>query len=276
MQKLAYEISNDNLRTLVSQMSNSQSTEWHNFNVKTRVTARSPQSTYIVSDQDKPFKTINRGNYKMIEKHQQKFIENNEMITVRGWIGCEAPVRIPVSLCVEKNHANIAAMQRHLYFTNEPVEKSLFKIYYTPSLPAADFPDQRLIAVDLDTYTTRILGTDYFGESKKAGLRMWNKWVYEKGGLALHAGCKIYFNKEGKERTIVIIGLSGTGKTTTTFLDHLNSLPIQDDFCALFSGGKIYASENGCFAKTYQLDQNHEPAIYNALTKGNALLENVK
>ena len=47
-----------------------------------------------------------------------------------------------------------------------------------------------MIAVDLDHNVTRVLNSDYFGESKKGGLRMWNNIVYERGGLALHAGLR--------------------------------------------------------------------------------------
>jgi phosphoenolpyruvate carboxykinase (ATP) len=73
----------------------------------------------------------------------------------------------------------------------------------------------------------------------------------------------------------MIIGLSGTGKTTTTFTTQNDSLPVQDDFVALMPGGKAYGTENGCFAKTFSLDPDFEPNIYNAVVKPNAYLENV-
>jgi phosphoenolpyruvate carboxykinase (ATP) len=103
---------------------------------------------------------------------------------------------------------------------------------------------------------------------------MWNKLVYDRGGLALHAGCKII--PVGKEKKcMLIVGLSGTGKTTTTFTRQNDSMSVQDDFVALMPGGKVYATENGCFAKTYGLDPDFEPAIYNAVIRPEALLENV-
>jgi phosphoenolpyruvate carboxykinase (ATP) len=79
----------------------------------------------------------------------------------------------------------------------------------------------------------------------------------------------------GRNRTVLIVGLSGTGKTTTTFTSQLNSKPAQDDFIALMPGGKVYTTENGCFAKTFGLDPDFEPAIYNATIKPDAYLENV-
>src|SRR5437763_16532912 len=90
----------------------------------------------------------------------------------------------------------------------------------------------------------------------------------------MHAGCKVI--PVGKEqRVVLIVGLSGTGKTTTTFTRQNNSKPVQDDFVALMPGGRIYVTENGCFAKTFALDPNFEPTIHGAVVKPNAYLENV-
>ena len=131
-----------------------------------------------------------------------------------------------------------------------------------------------MIAVDLDHYVTRVLNSDYFGESKKGGLRMWNDIVYGKGGLALHAGLKVIPTDDG-DKVFMIIGLSGTGKTTTTFTTQNGSRPIQDDFVGLMPGGHAYGTENGCFAKTFGLDPSFEPSIHGAVVKPSAYLENV-
>jgi phosphoenolpyruvate carboxykinase (ATP) len=40
-------------------------------------------------------------------------------------------------------------------------------------------------------------------------------------------------------------------------------------------GGKVYATENGCFAKTFGLNPNDEPTIYAACASPHAYLENV-
>ena len=71
------------------------------------------------------------------------------------------------------------------------------------------------------------------------------------------------------------MGLSGTGKTTTTFTTQLGSKPAQDDFIALMPGGRVYTTENGCFAKTFGLDPRYEPVIHHATTQPDAYLENV-
>jgi phosphoenolpyruvate carboxykinase (ATP) len=121
---------------------------------------------------------------------------------------------------------------------------------------------------------TRVFNSDYFGESKKGGLRMWNQLVYDQGGLPLHAGCKIIPTDRG-EKVCLAVGLSGTGKTTTTFTRQNGSLPVQDDFVAWMPDGRIYVTENGCFAKTYGLNPEDEPTIYGAVTQPDSYLENV-
>jgi phosphoenolpyruvate carboxykinase (ATP) len=103
---------------------------------------------------------------------------------------------------------------------------------------------------------------------------MWNKLVYDRGGLPLHAGCKIIPTDDG-EKVGLIVGLSGTGKTTTTFTRQNGSLPVQDDFVAWMPNGHIYVTENGCFAKTFGLNPEDEPTIYGAVTQPDSYLENV-
>src|SRR5918911_1572381 len=48
-----------------------------------------------------------------------------------------------------------------------------------------------------------------------------------------------------------------------------------DYFGAWMPDGRIYVTENGCFAKTYGLNPEDEPTIYGAVTQPDAYLENV-
>jgi len=267
--------SRDEIIPLITKMPKAQKTQFGNFNVNTLVNARSAKSTFFVSDKDNGKANISHEQYEKISKIQNDHIREQNMLLVEGYIGPDPDFSVGCQLYIEQSQANIAAMQQQLYFPSNLSYSPSFTIIYTPSLFVPGFPDNRLIAVDIENYTTRIMGTDYFGEAKKGGLRMWNKWVYDQGGLAVHAGCKVWPDVDGKERLALIIGLSGTGKTTTTFRQQMGSLPVQDDFCALFPGGKVTATENGCFAKTIGLDSNDEPTIYSALTQPDAWLENV-
>ena len=265
----------EELRAYTEAMPNCRITAFDNVNVQTRATSRSAGSTFVVSDDPDitSGQTITRQEYQRIAGMQDDYIRDLEMVVIDGYIGNVEDFRTPARLTVEKANANIAAMQQKLYYDRRGGEPEV-QVIYTPNLAAPGYPDDRIIAVDLDNGVTRILNSDYFGESKKGGLRMWNTIVYDRGGLALHAGCKSV-PVDGDEKVFLIIGLSGTGKTTTTFTTQNDSLPVQDDFVALMPNGRVYATEEGCFAKTFSLDPDFEPSIYRAVTKPTAYLENV-
>ena len=270
----------DELRRFTEEMPNCRKTEFGNVNVPTRVVSRSKLSTFIATDtpENHSDQTITRAEYDRMAKLQNDYIRTRDMLVVDGFIGNDPQFRVPARLIIEKSNANIAGMQQILYYPASRKELDAFEpkvtVIYTPNLKAEGYPEERLIAVDLEKYITRVFNSDYFGESKKGGLRMWNKLVYERGGLALHSGCKI-IPVGNQNRAALIVGLSGTGKTTTTFTKQNNSSPVQDDFVALMPGGKIYATENGCFAKTFGLNPNDEPTIYHACASTHAYLENV-
>jgi phosphoenolpyruvate carboxykinase (ATP) len=249
-------------------------TEFGNINYQAEVTARLSASTFFVSD-DEDFKpAISRAEYEEWAAKQDAYIADKDMVLVEGYIGPDASFRTGSRVYIERTLASIPAMQQQLYFPRDDAWSPEFTVIYTPGLPAPGKSNDRLILVDHENYVTRVFGSDYFGESKMGGLRMWNHLVYQRGGLALHSGLKSFPDVNGEEKIALILGLSGTGKTTTTFRQQLGSLPVQDDFMALFPGGKVYSSENGCFAKTYGLDPDDEPTIYGGTTRPDAWLEN--
>jgi phosphoenolpyruvate carboxykinase (ATP) len=261
-------------------MPNATVTEFGNVNVKARVDSRSTRSTFTVDDSTNATKqTISRAEFDRISAEQEAYIAGCHVVVVDGYIGSDPQFRTRARLVMEAANANVAGMQKQLYYpAGEEYDPATWEpdttVIYTPNLPAPGYPNDRVIAVDLNQNVTRVLNSDYFGESKKGGLRMWNNIVYRRGGLSLHAGCKV-IPVGGKPCSVLIVGLSGTGKTTTTFTTQLGSKPAQDDFIALMPGGRVYTTENGCFAKTFGLDPKFEPAIYNATTKPDAYLENV-
>jgi phosphoenolpyruvate carboxykinase (ATP) len=264
----------EELRAFTDEMPQAQQTGFGNVNVQTRATSRSAGSTFVVGEEGSSSgKVISREEFDRIAALQDDYIRGQEMVVVDGYIGNDDDFKVAARLTIEKANANIAGMQQKLYFPREGGEPEV-QVIYTPNLPIPGYPDDRIIAVDLENNVTRVLNSDYFGESKKGGLRMWNRIVLDRGGLALHAGCKVVPTSAG-EKVFLIIGLSGTGKTTTTFTTQNESLPVQDDFVALMPGGKVYGSENGCFAKTFSLDPEFEPNIYNAVVKPTSYLENV-
>src|SRR5881227_3402290 len=266
----------EEVKELAAKMPTARPTKYGNLNVQTEVLARSKRSTYLVTDApDGQNQAISTDDAATWIAKQDEYIAGSEMVQIDGYIGNDPEFRTPARLFIEAANANIAGMQQQLYFG--PVEEGFepeLTVVYTPNLKAEGFPDDRLIIVDLEQGVTRVFNSDYFGESKKGGLRMWNKLVYDRGGLPLHAGCKVIPTSDGN-KVGLIVGLSGTGKTTTTFTKQNGSLPVQDDFVAMMPGGKVYATEAGCFAKTFALSEEDEPTIYGAVTKPEAYLENV-
>ena len=268
----------EELQQLAARMPNARWTRYGNLNVQTRVLARSTPSTFVVSDDPDPGvpRTISRDEATEWADRQDAYIAEQEMVVVDGYLGAQPEFRVPVRLYIEAANANVAGMQQELWFPvddRETFEPEL-TVIYTANLEAPGWPEDRLIIVDLELGVNRVFNSDYFGESKKGILRMWNKLVYEQGGLPLHAGCKVIPTQRG-DRVAMIVGLSGTGKTTTTFTRQNGSLPVQDDFVAWMPDGKVYATENGCFAKTFALSPEDEPTIYGAVTQPRSYLENV-
>src|SRR5436309_2421358 len=268
----------EELKELASKMPNARRTKYDNLNVQTEVLARSKACTYLVLDDPdaSSHQAMSREEGERIARLQDEYIAQQDMVIVDGYIGNDPDFRTPARLYIEEANANIAGMQKQLYFDLDDSDgfQPELTVIYTPNLSVEGYPNDRVITVDLEQGVTRVCNSDYFGESKKGGLRMWNKLVYERGGLPLHAGCKVIPTDDG-DKVGLIVGLSGTGKTTTTFTKQNGSLPIQDDFVAMMPGGKVYATEAGCFAKTFALSEEDEPTIYGAVTKPEAYLENV-
>ena len=261
------------LRSFTELMSQTQLTEFANTNTQTQVLSRSAGSTYVVGGPSSG-KIMTREEFDRIAQMQDRYLAGVDTVVIDGYIGNDHSMRSSARLTIEKANSNIAGMQQKLYFERSDGADPAVHVIYTPNLQAPGYPDERCIAVDLENNVTRVLNSDYFGESKKGGLRMWNSIVYDRGGLALHAGLKV-IPTAGGDKVFMIIGLSGTGKTTTTFTTQNGSRPIQDDFVGLMPGGSAYGTENGCFAKTFGLDAGFEPSIHGAVCKPTTYLENV-
>ncbi|MFA9444279.1 phosphoenolpyruvate carboxykinase [Egicoccus sp. AB-alg6-2] len=253
-------------------------TEFGNLNYQARILARLTPSTFFVSDEPTGKQVMPRAEAQQWAEKQDAYIAEQDMVLIEGYVGPDPAFRTGTRLFMEKANSNVPAMQQQLYFDRDDDWTPEFTVIYTPGFRVPEHHEECLILVDLDNYVTRVFGSDYFGESKMGSLRMWNKLVYDRGGLAMHSGAKTFpaeSTPDGNERLALIIGLSGTGKTTTTFRNVKGSLPVQDDFIALMPGGTVYTTENGCFAKSFGLDPDDEPTIYGGATRPDAWLESV-
>jgi phosphoenolpyruvate carboxykinase (ATP) len=255
-------------------------------NKMTRNKARMAQYTYVIDTQDRwSHQIIDPDKAKaLIERQAQYIADKGKLIAIDGYVGLDNGA-FGATWLYTLEGANIAGMQQVLAFPRSEVEtkeslakpfEPTFRLFYTPDLMLEDMPGRQAIIVDMDNWTTYVMGADYFGESKKGILRMLNHYVYQKGGLVLHAGAKAVSAGKGGKVTMTIMGLSGTGKTTTTFSKQGDlTEPIQDDMVALWPHGALTITENGCFAKTDGLSMETEPVLYEATIGPDAWVENV-
>ena len=254
-------------------------------NKVTRNKSRVAKYTYVLDTEDRWSHQIidpEKGRA-LIERQRQYIADAGKLIAIDGYIGL-GPRALGATWLYTPEGANIAGMQQILAFPREAVEgeaarkqpfKPTFRLVYTPDLRLEDMPGRQAILVDMEDWTTYVIGADYFGESKKGVLRMLNHYIYQQGGLVLHAGAKAVTRKRGDRVTMTVMGLSGTGKTTTTFSKQGDlTEPIQDDMVALWPNGEMSITENGCFAKIDGLSEETESVIYRGTVSSEAWVEN--
>src|SRR5918997_1542757 len=191
----------EELKQLAAEMPNARRTKYDNLNVQTEVLSRSNASTFLVLDdpEGSSQKAISQEEGDRIARLQDEYIAGRDMLIVDGFIGDDPEFRTAARLYIEESNANIAGMQKQLFFDVDDPDsfEPELTVIYTPNLKVDGYPNDRVISVDLERGVTRVCNSDYFGESKKGGLRMWNMLVYDRGGLPLHAGCKVIATEAG-------------------------------------------------------------------------------
>jgi phosphoenolpyruvate carboxykinase (ATP) len=140
-------------------------------------------------------------------------------------------------------------------------------------IPETGKPSNMAVAMDLDRRMGIIIGSAYLGSVKKLIFTIYNYYLPHNSILPLHCSA----NEGKKGDTALLLGLSGTGKTTLS-ADPKRTL-IGDDEHGWSENG-IANFENGCYAKLIDLDPDKEPEIYRAtfhdddLEKQNTIIEN--
>ncbi len=147
-----------------------------------------------------------------------------------------------------------------------------FTIYNAGAFPAnrltTGMESTTSIDLSLEDRELVILGTEYAGEMKKGVFTVANYFAPKRGILSMH--CSATAERE-TERSSLLFGLSGTGKTTLS-ADPKRRLIGDDEHC--WSDDGIFNIEGGCYAKAINLTPENEPDIFQALRFG-AVLENV-
>ena len=113
------------------------------------------------------------------------------------------------------------------------------------------------VAMDFDRRIGVVFGSAYGGSMKKLIFTVMNYMLPGEGILPLH--CSANEGMDG--RSALLLGLSGTGKTTLS-ADASRALPRDDEHGWNTEGTANF--ESGCYAKLIDLDPTKEPEIYNA------------
>ncbi|MDD5339722.1 MAG: phosphoenolpyruvate carboxykinase [Candidatus ainarchaeum sp.] len=253
-----------------------QTTEFGSPNYITDVRSRSAKFTEIV--------------FEPSAQHRETLAKVSEYLGDKGLIAIDRTMcqrkgyQTNIRLLVTERYARLAYMWgKMLFLPEKEVKRPDFHIVDVPEWP------ERKILVDPSSFTTFILGSDYCGEIKKAGLRMM-MYAHKKkrGGLGLHAGSKVLRVRDaasGKllDRGVLLFGLSATGKTTLTchhhWVDGKSGELVrirQDDIVLLNKDSSAMGTENNFYIKTDGLEPESQPLLYKGATSPNAILENVK
>ncbi len=116
----------------------------------------------------------------------------------------------------------------------------------------------KIVLLDFDKRIGIVIGTSYLGTVKKLMFTVMNYYLLFENVLPLH--CSANEGKDG--RTALILGLSGTGKTTLS-ADPERVL-LGDDEHGWSTEG-VANFENGCYAKMININKDKEPEIYDAV-----------
>src|SRR5690606_34000659 len=251
-------------------------------------TGRSPKDKYIVKDavtentiwwtSDKAVndnKPISQTTWEALKQNAAKELSGKKLYVIDAFCGANEDTRLKVRFIMEVawqahfvKNMFIRPTEEELENFGEPdfvvinASKTSFKEYKDHGLNSEVY-----IAFNLTEKMQLIGGTWYGGEMKKGMFSMMNYYLPLQGIASMH--CSANKGKEGD--VAVFFGLSGTGKTTLS-TDPKREL-IGDDEHGWDNDG-VFNFEGGCYAKTIDLSQEHEPEIFGAI-KRDALLENV-
>lgn len=235
----------------------------------TRIRSRSKEFTELVYAIDE--------SHLLLLEQVWGYLRWQQMIRVTSRIGSPEGAQIRTNLYVTRRYARIAQMYSYNFY---PQADEDFADIVTVVVPEWH---QRKILVFPEHRVTYILGSDYYGETKMAMLRMAMHIVREEmNGLGLHAGSKLARVRDDggnlSEKGLLIFGLSGTGKTTITTADHGLQAPegvevLQDDINLLLSDGSSLGTERNYYIKTDNVSRQ-EPLLRAARDR-RAILENV-
>lgn len=256
-------------------------------------TGRSPKDTVIVKrpvsqdtiDWDSPNNLpVDEETFDMVFEDAYNLMQQKEKIYVTDRvIGADPHFAMPVKTITD--NALTALFTDNMFRpVPENIEESVFnnREFTLLSLPYNKLDPERykgklrvledgttsdmIVVMDFDRRIGIIVGSAYLGSVKKMLFTVMNYYLPFEGVLPLH--CSANEGSDGK--SALLLGLSGTGKTTLS-ADPSRALLGDDEHG--WSNNGIANFENGCYAKMIDIDPEKEPEIYNAVMHKNNYLQ---
>lgn len=248
-------------------------------------TGRSPKDTVIVKrpenrdaiDWDSPNNIpIDEETFNMVYDDAMKMMKSKKQVFLTDRVvGADENYSLPVRTV--SDHALTALFTLNMFRpVPENIDQSIFydQDFYLVVLPYNKLKREKykgrlrtledgrtsnmIVAMDFERSLGVIVGSAYLGSVKKLMFTVMNYYLPRKGILPLHCSA----NEGNNGNTALLLGLSGTGKTTLS-ADPERALLGDDEHGWSDSG--IANFENGCYAKMINIDRNKEPEIYHAV-----------
>lgn len=266
-------------------------TEFGNFNFSTTVKNRSAGLTVYLGSETVRQRALNPRQQEIVTNAPNtiekvlRYLESAPFVRVDRNMGDNTQFN-PHCSCFVSVHRpemiRLAYMWGQTLFDSKPdVPGPQEYLVYIPEWQEKD--RQALVFPEIGV--TFVLGSDYFGETKKGFLRKAMWFAKQEGMLGLHAGSKIVRarDRDGNLRRygVLIFGLTATGKTTHTCHDHGLSEDgegidiLQDDIVMLRADGSALGTEDGFYLKTEGVDPESQPLIHKAAISEDTVFENV-
>jgi phosphoenolpyruvate carboxykinase (ATP) len=204
------------------------------------------------------------------------YLNTRERIyVVDGYAGWDPEYRLKIRIICSRPYHALFMHTMLIRPTKEELEsygEPDYVIYNAGAFPAnrltVGMSSTTSIDVSFESREMVILGTEYAGEMKKGVFTILNYLMPKRGLLSMHCSATA---DPSTDRSSILFGLSGTGKTTLS-ADPKRRLIGDDEH--VWSDNGVFNIEGGCYAKAIDLTEESEPDIFGALHFG-ALLENV-
>ena len=246
-----------------------------------KYTGRSPKDRFIVDTPtlhnqigwNKENIAISPEVFDKVQKKITDYLKGKEVFVFDGISGADPKYAMPVRFYNERAAQNLFVHQMFIRPNKQQLAgfKPEFTVLAAPGLkldPATDGVRSEVgILVNLEKKMILIAGTQYSGELKKGIFGVMNYRLPEKNVLPLHSAATVV----DKDKVSLIVGLSGTGKTTLALSP--DQTYIGDDEVGWSEEG-VFNFEGGCYATANHLTQDTEPMVWKAIKKG-TVAENV-